>query len=40
MFGRGLVAVLVVLVCLAALLAPAFVDAHHWWPRKAKRKKT
>jgi hypothetical protein len=39
MFGRSLITVLVILVCLAGLLAPVLVDAHHWWPRESKKKK-
>lgn len=37
MVVRGVVFTLVVLVCLAALVAPILVDARHWWPRKPKR---
>jgi hypothetical protein len=28
---------LVVFLCLAGMVAPILVDAHHWWPRKPKR---
>jgi len=37
-FGRGLVAVLMILASLAALVAPVLVDAHRWWPRKSQKK--
>ena len=37
-FDRGLVAVLMILASLAAIVAPVLVDAHHWWPRKSKKK--
>jgi hypothetical protein len=40
MLGRSLVTLLVILVCLAGIVAPVFVDAHHWWPRKSKKRKT
>ncbi len=40
MFGRSIVTVLVILVSLAGLIAPVLVDAHHWWPRKSRKKKT
>ena len=36
MVGRSLVIALVLLVCVAALVAPILVDARHWWPRKPK----
>ena len=39
MFGHSLVTVLVILVCLAGVVAPILVDGHHWWPRKPKKKK-
>jgi hypothetical protein len=39
MFGRSLVTLLVILVCLVGLIAPVLVDAHHWWPRKSTKKK-
>jgi hypothetical protein len=39
MFGRSLTTVLVILVCLAGLIAPVLVDAHHWWSRRSKKKK-
>lgn len=31
--------VILVLVCLAGMIAPAFVDARHWWPRKRMKLK-
>jgi hypothetical protein len=39
MFGRSLIAVLVILACLIGLAAPVLVDARHWWPRTAKRER-
>jgi len=38
MFGGSLIARLLILACLAGLVAPVLVDAHHWWPRKPKKK--
>ena len=38
MFRRGLITALLILACLAGLVAPVLVDAHHWWPRKPKKK--
>jgi hypothetical protein len=35
--ARFLVSALLVLVCLGGLVAPFFVDAHHWWPRRPKK---
>jgi hypothetical protein len=32
----GLITVVVVLVCLAAVLAPFLIDGRHWWHRKRK----
>jgi hypothetical protein len=29
---------LLILVCLAGMLAPALIDARHWWPRKRRMK--
>jgi len=40
MFARSLLTVFAIVVCLVALIAPVLVDAHHWWPRKSKQKKT
>jgi hypothetical protein len=37
MFARGLVILVMVLVGLGALFAPALIDARHWWPRKRKQ---
>ena len=37
MILRGLITVLVVSVCIAGLLAPVLIDAHHWTPRKRKK---
>lgn len=34
--ARGLVILIMVLVGLDGLLAPALTDALHWWPRKRK----
>jgi len=31
-----LITVVVVLVCLAGVLAPLLIDGHHWWPRRRK----
>ena len=36
MSAAGLITVVVVLVCLAAALAPVLIDGRHWWPRKRK----
>jgi hypothetical protein len=37
MFVHGLLTVLAIVVCLAGLIAPVLVDAHHWRPRKSKK---
>jgi len=36
--SRVLTMVLVILAQLTAFLAPVFVDAHHWWPRRGERR--
>jgi hypothetical protein len=28
--------IVLLLVCMAAVLAPFLIDWHHWWPRKRK----
>jgi hypothetical protein len=40
MFGGGLIVMFVMPACVAVFVAPMLVDAHHWWPRKPKKKKT
>jgi len=40
MLLRGIISVFVVIVCIAALLSPVLIDAHHWWPRKRKKADT
>jgi hypothetical protein len=37
MFARGLVILVMVLVGLGAVFAPALIDAGHWWPRKRRQ---
>jgi len=34
MWKTYVLTVILVLVCLAGMIAPALVDAHHWWPRR------
>jgi hypothetical protein len=36
---RYLNIILLVLVGLAALLTPIYIDALHWWPRRPKKEK-
>jgi hypothetical protein len=35
---RDLIWILIFAVCAAGLIAPFLIDAHHWWPRKPKKK--
>ena len=37
MLLRWIISIFVVFVCIAMLLAPVLIDAHHWWPRKRKK---
>jgi hypothetical protein len=37
MFRAYLVTALLILAGLAIMIAPVFVDARHWWPRKRKK---
>ena len=40
MLLRGITSAVVVLVCIAALVVPVLIDAHHWWPRELKKTET